>query len=67
LSTSKCLVALGDIYGDGENRLIVLDNKSAQIKIFKGTYLETTKKLQGSPVCLEIFNPQSQKTRNDVI
>ena len=43
--------------GDGENRLICLDYKTKEMKVFKGTSLESTKKLQGVPVCVQLFNP----------
>ena len=54
---------LGDIFGDGDHRGIIADFKQNEIKIFKGTSIEHTKKLSGSPIGIQLFYPIPQKIR----
>ena len=61
-SFSQCL-ALSDVMGDGDYRLICADSNS-RLKVFKGQILQSETKLQFTPVSIFGFYSQEANNKN---
>jgi hypothetical protein len=59
---SQCL-ALSDVMGDGDYRLICADSNS-KLKVFKGQILQSETKLQFNPVSILGFYSQEANIKN---